>query len=333
MKISIAGTGKIVEEVLKMLQHEFAGRIEITGIFSREKSVEHAIDLCQAYAPTGFVYTDYARMLQEAEADFVYIANANHVHYQYALQAIEAGHNVIIEKPIAVDRVETDALFDAAVQRCVYCLPAFSLLYMPMFRQLTELLPQLGTIRMVNGCYSQYSSRYDRYLNGEITPVFDPEQSGGCLRDLNIYNLCFTIGLFGPPRTIQYARNLGWNGVDTSGTLLMQYPTAVVSMGAAKDSDGLSFACIQGEKGYIEIKGSVSILQEFTLYLRGQEPQTFKTDSSRHRLSYEFEEFWRLIEDRPNCNIVIPYVTRVAQEIAIALERMNPNPTLQREGA
>ena len=66
MKISIAGTGKIVEEVLKMLQHEFAGRIEVTGIYSREKSVEHAIDLCQAYAPTGFVYTDYARMLQEA---------------------------------------------------------------------------------------------------------------------------------------------------------------------------------------------------------------------------------------------------------------------------
>ena len=305
-----------------MLQHEFAGKIEVTGIFSREKSVEHAIDLCQAYAPTGFVYTDYARMLQEAEADFVYIANANHVHYQYALQAIEAGHNVIIEKPIAVDRVETDAIFDAAVQRCVYCLPAFSLLYMPLFRQLTDLLPQLGTIRMVNGCYSQYSSRYDRYLNGEITPVFDSEQAGGCLRDLNIYNLCFTIGLFGPPRTIQYARNLGWNGVDISGTLLMQYPTAVVSMGAAKDSDGLSFACIQGEKGYIEIKGSVSVLQEFTLHLRGQEPQTFKADPSRHRLSYEFEEFWRLIEDRPNCNIIIPYVTRVAQEIAIALERM-----------
>ena len=323
MKISIAGTGKIVEEVLKMLQHEFAGRIEVTGIFSREKSVEHAIDLCQAYAPTGFVYTDYARMLQEAEADFVYIANANHVHYEYAMQSIEAGHNVIVEKPIAVDRAETDLLFDAAIQRCVYCLPAFSLLYMPLFRQLTDLLPQLGTIRMVNGCYAQYSSRYDRYLKGKITPVFDPEQAGGCLRDLNIYNLCFTIGLFGPPRTILYARNLGWNGIDISGTLLMQYPTAVVSMGAAKDSDGLSFACIQGEKGYIEVKGSVSVLQEFTLHLRGQEPQTFRADPSRHRLSYEFEEFWRLIEDRPNCNIIIPYVTRVAQEIAIALERMS----------
>ena len=102
----------------------------------------------------------------------------------------------------------------------------------------------------------------------------------------------------------------------------MQYPTSVVSMGAAKDSDGLSFACIQGEKGYIEVKGSVSVLQEFTLHLRGQEPQTFKADTTRHRLSYEFEEFLNLIEDRENCHIVIPYVCRVAQEIAIALERM-----------
>ena len=80
MKISIAGTGKIAEEVMRMLHDEFAGEIEVTGIFAREKSVEHAIDLCQAYAPTGFVYTDYERMLQEAEADFVYVANANHVY-------------------------------------------------------------------------------------------------------------------------------------------------------------------------------------------------------------------------------------------------------------
>ena len=66
----------------------------------------------------------------------------------------------------------------------------------------------------------------------------------------------------------------------------------------------------------------MSVLQEFTLHLRGQEPQTFKADTTRHRLSYEFEEFLNLIEDRENCHIVIPYVCRVAQEIAIALERM-----------
>ena len=322
MKISIAGTGKIAEEVLRMLHEDFAGKIEVTGIYAREQSVEHAIDLCQAYAPTGFVYTDYGRMLQEAEADFVYIANANHVHHEFAMLAMQAGKNVIVEKPIAVNRVQTEDLIDTAIQRCVYCLPAYTLLYMPLFRKLQEVLPQIGTIRMVHCNFAQRSSRYDRYLNGELTPVFDPNMAGGTLADLNVYNLCFTIALMGPPRTIRYDCNRGYNGIDTSGTLLCHYPTALAVLSASKDSNGLSYGCIQGEDGYIEVHGSVSILDAFTLHLNGKAPVTYRSEAGRHRLSYEFSEFLALIENKSECSIVIPYVTRIMQEIAIAQERM-----------
>lgn len=329
MKISIAGTGKIAEEVLRMLHKDFSGKIEVTGIYAREKSIEHAIDLCQAYAPTGFVFTDYARMLQEAEADFVYIANANHVHHEYAMQAMLAGKNVIVEKPIAVNRVQTEELIDTAIQRCTYCLPAFSLLYMPLFRQIQDVLPQIGQVRMVHCNFAQRSSRYDRYLKGELTPVFDPSMAGGTLADLNVYNLCFAIALFGPPRTIRYDCNRGYNGIDTSGTLLCHYPEFLAVLNASKDSDGLSYGCIQGEDGYIEVNGPVSILDSFTLHLRGKEPVTYKSDPSRHRLSYEFAEFLALTQNKQECNIVIPYVTRIMQEIAIAQERMNVFPPLQ----
>ena len=322
MKISIAGTGKIAEEVMRMLHKDFSAKITVTGIYAREQSVEHAIDLCQAYAPSGFVYTDYGRMLQEAEADFVYIANANHVHHEYAMQAMQAGKNVIIEKPIAVNRVQTEDIIDTAIQRCVYCLPAFSLLYMPLFRKLQEVLSQIGTVRMVHCNYAQRSSRYDRYLKGELTPVFDPAMAGGTLADLNVYNLCFTIALFGPPRTIRYDYNRGYNGIDTSGTLLCHYPTSLAVLSASKDSDGLSYGCIQGEEGYIEVHGSVSILDSFTLHLKGKEPITYRSESGRHRLGYEFSEFLALIENRQECHIVLPYLTRIMQEIAIAQERM-----------
>lgn len=322
MNISIAGTGKIAEEVMRMINKDFSDKITVTGIYARQQSVDHAINLCQAYAPTGFVYTDYQRMLQEAEADFVYIANANHVHHEYAIQAMLAGKNVIIEKPIAVNRVQTEELIDTAIQRCVYCLPAFSLLYMPLFRQLQKVLPQIGTIRMVHCNYAQRSSRYDRYLQGELTPVFDPEMAGGTLADLNVYNLCFTIALFGPPRTIRYDSNRGFNGIDTSGTLLCHYPTSLAVLSASKDSNGLSYGCIQGEEGYIEVHGSVSILDSFTLHLNGKEPITYNSNSNCHRLSYEFREFLALIENRQECHINIPYVTRIIQEIAIAQERM-----------
>lgn len=328
MKIAIAGTGKIAEEVLRMLHKDFAGEIEVTGIYAREASAEHAIDLCQAYAPTGFVYTDYRRMIDESEADFIYVANANHVHYDYAMQAMQAGKHVIVEKPVAPTRVETEALIDTAIQRCVYCLPAFSLLYMPLFRKIQELLPRLGTLRLLHCNFAQRSSRYDRYLKGELTPVFMPEMAGGALADLNIYNLCFAIGLIGPPRTVRYDCNCGYNGIDTSGTLLCHYAGAMAVLSASKDSDGLSYGCIQGENGYIEVHGAVSIIDSFTLHVRGEEPLTFRSEAGRHRLSYEFREFLNIIEHRQECNIVIPYVTRVMQEIAIAQERM----TVMRNG-
>ena len=322
MKISIAGTGKIAGEVMRMLHDEFAGKIEVTGIYAREQSAERAAALLRSYAPAGTVYTDYARMLGEAEADFVYIANANHVHHEYAMQAMRAGRNVIVEKPVAVNRVQTEELIDTALQRCVYLLPAFSLLYMPLFRQLREVLPQIGTIRMTHCNYAQRSSRYDRYLKGELTPVFDPSMAGGTLADLNIYNLCFAIALFGPPRTIRYDCNRGYNGIDTSGTLLCHYPTSLAVLSASKDSDGLSYGCIQGEKGYIEVHGPVSTLDSFTLHLNGKEPVTCRSEEGHHRLSYEFGEFLTLMENRRECHIVIPYVVRIMQEIAIAQERM-----------
>ena len=321
MKLSIAGTGKIVEEVLQMLQREFQGKIEVTGIFAREKSVEHAIDLCMAYAPTGFVFTDYDRMLQEAEADFVYIANANHVHYEYARRALLAGRSVIVEKPLTLTRVETEALYDLAIGRTLYCLPAFSLLYMPLFEELVKVLPQIGIVRLVECNYSQYSSRYDRYLQGVMTPAFDPSQGGGALMDINIYNLCFTIALFGPPSTVQYVRNVGYNGVDTSGTMLLQYPAFVASLTGAKDCDGPSHGIIQGEKGFIRVDGPVSTMREFTLCLRDQEPKTFCAEVGPHRLSYEFQSFCTLADDHPGSRLNIPYLSRVALEIAKTVDQ------------
>lgn len=322
MRISIAGTGKIVGEVLPMLRREMAGKVEVTGIYAREGSVDRALALCQEYAPTGYVYTDYPRMLEEAEADYVYIANANHVHFDYAMAALRAGRGVIVEKPVAQSRAETDQMLDLAAQKCLRCLPAYSLLYSPLLPLLAQALPRLGTVRLIRCDYSQRSSRYDRYLRGDAAPVFDPAMGGGSLRDLNVYNLCFLISLLGPPRRLRYCANKGFNGADTSGVLLCQYPDCVAALSAAKDSDGRSGALIQGELGHISVEGPVSELRSFTLSLRGQEPVTRRAPEGWHRLRAEFEEFRLLAEDPAACHINIPFVSRVAQETAIALERM-----------
>ena len=69
--------------------------------------------------------------------------------------------------------------------------------------------------------------------------------------DLNVYNIHFVIGLFGMPKKVQYYPNLAENGVDTSGILMMEYPTVQAVCTAAKDSTSDPFVIIQGEEGTI----------------------------------------------------------------------------------
>lgn len=71
-----------------------------------------------------------------------------------------------------------------------------------------EHLDQLGDIKIVECNYSQYSSRYDAFKRGDIAPAFNPKMGGGALRDLNIYNIHFVVGLFGRPKTVQYLANV-----------------------------------------------------------------------------------------------------------------------------
>ena len=47
-----------------------------------------------------------------------------------------------------------------------------------------ELLPRLGDIKLVALNFSQYSSRYDNFKKGIISPSFDPNNAGGALMDL-----------------------------------------------------------------------------------------------------------------------------------------------------
>ena len=71
------------------------------------------------------------------------------------------------------------------------------------------------------------------------------------MNDLNVYNINIVIGLFGEPLTTAYYANRGHNGIDTSGTMVLSYPTLTATCTAAKDSSSPSFTIIQGEKGWI----------------------------------------------------------------------------------
>lgn len=64
-------------------------------------------------------YTDYCVMLAEVQPELVAIATESGKHAQIALDCIEAGCHVIIEKPIALSISDADAIIEAACKKGV----------------------------------------------------------------------------------------------------------------------------------------------------------------------------------------------------------------------
>ncbi|MBE6074642.1 MAG: Gfo/Idh/MocA family oxidoreductase [Selenomonas ruminantium] len=293
MKLAILGTGKIVQEgALPAIQQ--AGGIDTVAIFARPKSQGKAEQLAARYGIPQ-VYTDYEALLANPGIEFVYVGLINSVHYEYTKKALLAGKNVIVEKPFASTAAEVRELCALAREKHRYVFEAVSLLHMPNFTAIRKALPDLGAIRAVTANYSQYSSRYDKYLQGEVLPAFDPQLSGGALYDINIYNLNFIIGLFGRPKQVTYMPNIGFNGIDTSGVVLMRYPGFFATALGAKDTESPCFVTIQGEKGWLRVLGAPNELKEFEVHLHGSGQTTrYALNRYGHRMVHEFQEFARI---------------------------------------
>ncbi len=272
MKIGIVGNGGIVLSALNSLR---GCGIPYTALWCR--NAEKGKPLCEEYDIEN-LYTDYDAFLKDDSYDTVYIGLINSLHYQYSKQALLAGKHVICEKPLTGTYEEAADLVRTAKEQGVFLFEAIMLRYSPNYEKIAESLPEIGDIKLVISNYSQYSRRFDDYQNGKVLPAFDPKLYGGALYDINVYNIHTVTGLFGKPESFEYYANRGFNGVDTSGVLMMDYGTFKAVCTGAKDSESDSFTMIQGTKGYIKVPGRPGIVKNVVLSLH--EGKTVSLDVS-----------------------------------------------------
>ena len=294
MKLGLLGTGMIVKEVLPVLQ-EIKG-IELKAIMSTPRSIDTARELAETYAIPQ-ASCDYDEVLSNQEVDTIYVGLPNHLHYDYAKKALEAGKHVICEKPFTLRLAELEDLIAIAEQRGLFLLEAITNQYLENFKTIKKQLPELGDIKIVNCNYSQYSSRYDAFKRGEIAPAFDPEKGGGALRDLNIYNIHFVVGLFGHPEQVKYLANME-RGVDTSGILVLDYGAFKAVCIGAKDCRAEIKSTIQGNQGSLAVLGATNTLPEISVAPNGQAPEVLNHNGDHHRMHAEFVAFEDILSNQ-----------------------------------
>lgn len=249
MLVATIGTGFIVDTFLSAL-NDVEGATCV-AIYSRMEST--AKPLAEKYNVSK-VYTKLEDMLADEAIDFIYVASPNSLHYEHARLALSANKHVICEKPFASNSNELRHLITLAKEKKLFLFEAITTIHLPNFKLAKENINRLGEIKSIQCNYSQYSSRYAQLLAGEMTNVFNPTFSGGALVDINIYNLHFVMRLFGEPVSTSYTANLHENGIDTSGILVLQYDGFIASCLGSKDTNGVNFALIQGEKGYMHVE-------------------------------------------------------------------------------
>ena len=306
MNIGILGTGSIARTMVAEFAKVPAFRCE--AVCSRQQATGEA--LAQQFGIPK-VYTDYDAMLADPDIELVYIATPNSLHYGQTKAALLAGKNVLCEKPFVPAVAEADELIALAKEKHLFLFEAITTAHHPNYALAKQYLDDIGSLRIVSCTFCQYSSRYDAYKEGKVLPAFDPKLYGGALYDLNVYNLDFALALLGKPEKAEYHPNRGWNGVDTSGVLVLDYPGCRAELTAAKDSDSPSFLQVQGEKGWLRVEGKPIHMESVTWqYTQGPDRDQFATagtaekGTERHtaqapaetnRMVPEFREYARII--------------------------------------
>lgn len=293
MKLGIVGAGMIVKDFLTMTP--LLPEIELKAITGTPHGIDNMEKLQMQYG-IDRVYTDIDECLANEEIDTVYVAVPNHLHFAFAKKALEAGKNVICEKPFTLNLAELEELAELAQTKQLILLEAITNQYMMNYQKIKEAVPTLGEIKVIECNYSQYSSRYDAFKAGEVLPAFNPKFGGGALMDINIYNIHFVVGLLGAPSSVKYLANIE-KDIDTSGILILNYPdTKVVCIGA-KDSTATIRSTIQGTKGSVIVNGATNVLDNFDIESKaGIENFDFKQNS--HRMYEEFKAFQRIIAEK-----------------------------------
>ncbi|MGV2167008.1 aldo/keto reductase [Agrobacterium sp. 16-172Ci] len=250
----IIGPGTIARTFADGIAHSRTGRLEAIATRNPDKP-----GLAEAFAGARIIH-GYDALLADPDIDAVYIATPHTGHAEWAIKAIRAGKNVLVEKPIALSAYDADAIFHEAKKAGVFAGEAYMYRLHPQTAKLLELVKAraVGDIRIIRSSFgfNMGSFRADHRL-------FANETAGGGILDVGGYPVSMVRMIagavdgkpFAEPEKVAGVAQLGQSGVDEWASAVLKFANGIVaevscSIMAAQDN----VLRIIGSEGRIEVK-------------------------------------------------------------------------------
>lgn len=142
---------------------------KIKGICTqRKKSAEK----CEEKYRPEFTTTDYKKILKDPEIETVFIYTRHNSHAKFTIEALKAGKNVFVEKPMGLTIEECKNVYNTVKETNKLFIIGFNRRYSPLIKIAKELLKERNNPIIIN--YRIASS----FLPGSHW-IFDPNIGGG----------------------------------------------------------------------------------------------------------------------------------------------------------
>ncbi|MDQ3249942.1 MAG: Gfo/Idh/MocA family oxidoreductase [Chloroflexota bacterium] len=153
-------------------------------------------------------YDDAQALIDDPDVDAVYIATPPYAHYAYTLAAAKAGKPVYVEKPMAMNFAECQAMIAACQAAGVPLWVAYYRRCLPRFLKLKELIDSgaVGALRTVTVTfYRRWRPAQPNNLPWRVLPEI---AGGGLFVDLAAHTLDYLDYFLGPIDRVEgYATN------------------------------------------------------------------------------------------------------------------------------
>jgi D-xylose 1-dehydrogenase (NADP+, D-xylono-1,5-lactone-forming) len=221
---------------------------ELTAVASR--SQEKADATAQQFSASK-AYGSYEALLADPDVEAIYIPLPNHLHKEWSIKAVQAGKDVLCEKPIGMNAEEAREMEAAAKATGRLLLEAFMYRFGPVTQQAMALLSEgrIGELHQIHTAFSFVMA--DDPSNIRL----QPEAGGGAMYDVGCYCINSARMLAGrEPRTA--SASLVWSdkyGVDMGGAAWLDFGDGLLGtiMPGFRSSGGTFFRVV-GAKGVLE---------------------------------------------------------------------------------
>ncbi len=305
MKVAFAGTG--------LIAGVHAGAAQKLPGVTLEAVVNHRPESMAAFAAEFGIprqYPDVESLLKDGDVDALVVCTPNYLHAPQTIAALEAGVHVLVEKPMAMNAAEAEAMLAAGRKSGALLMVGHVWRFDPEVRWLREQVAagRLGKIVRTKGyCLHVHHGPEGWFTQRKFA-------GGGAVADMGIHALDTVRFLLGAPRPVSVYARIGtyYNDfdVDDTGVIIVNWDQGTTSYIEA----GWWQPHADGPQAATQLYGTIGFGRIFPSYL-----EIPRADNSVERIDSDLPP----VEKRDKRDKFVPQMSHFLECIR---EGKQPNP-------